>query len=58
MVLRLTLSLVVLMEGRCFKCRKTVEIKKGKEIVNKKGLRAMKGECPDCGTTVYRIIGK
>ena len=46
------------MEGRCFKCRKKVEIKNGKEVVNKRGMKAMKGECPNCGTTVYRIIGK
>jgi len=46
------------MEGRCMKCKKAVEIKNGTEIVNKRGLKAMKGECPTCGTKVYRILGK
>jgi DNA-directed RNA polymerase subunit RPC12/RpoP len=46
------------MEGRCFKCKKSVTIKNGKEVVNKRGMKAMKGVCPDCGTTVYRIVGK
>ncbi len=46
------------MEGTCLKCKKAVQIKNGKEFVNKKGLRTMKGTCPKCGTTVCRIIGK
>jgi len=44
--------------GRCMKCRKQVEIKDGKEITMKNGMRAMKGECPTCGTKVFRILGK
>jgi hypothetical protein len=46
------------MKGRCFKCKIDVEIKNGKEIVNKRGMKAIKGVCPTCGTGVYRIIGK
>ena len=45
-------------EGRCMKCRKQVEIKDGKEIVMKNGMKALKGVCPDCGTKVFRILGK
>jgi len=45
-------------KGRCMKCKKEVEIKNGKEIVMKNKMRAMKGECPTCGTKVFRILGK
>jgi hypothetical protein len=45
-------------EGYCVKCKKTVEVKDGKEVVNKRGLKMCKGKCPKCGTTVCRILGK
>jgi uncharacterized Zn-binding protein involved in type VI secretion len=45
-------------EGRCMKCRKSVEIKDGKETVMKNGMKAMKGKCGVCGTAVFRILGK
>ncbi|MEK6904030.1 MAG: DUF5679 domain-containing protein [Nanoarchaeota archaeon] len=47
-----------MVQGRCMKCKKEVEIKNGKEIVMKNGMRAMKGSCGACGTTVFRILGK
>ncbi len=47
-----------MVEGRCMKCRKQVEIKNGKEVTLKNGMLAMKGECGDCGTKVFRILGK
>jgi hypothetical protein len=45
------------MEGYCVKCKKKVEIQTGKEVVNAKGRRMMKGKCPVCTTTVCRILG-
>ncbi len=45
-------------KGRCMKCKKEVEIKNGKEVVMKNGMKAMKGECPACSTKVFRILGK
>jgi DNA-directed RNA polymerase subunit RPC12/RpoP len=45
-------------KGRCMKCKKEVEIKNGKEIVMKNGMKAMSGVCPDCSTKVFRILGK
>lgn len=45
-------------QGRCMKCKENVEIKNGEEIVMKNGMKAVKGECPKCGTKVFRIIGK
>ncbi len=50
------------MEGYCVKCKAKREIKDGEEVAMKgKGgneRRAMKGKCPDCGTTMFRILGK
>ncbi|MEM2974257.1 MAG: DUF5679 domain-containing protein [Candidatus Micrarchaeia archaeon] len=45
-------------KGRCMKCKKEVEIKNGKEVVMKNKMKAIKGECPNCGTKVFRILGK
>ncbi|MFQ6020762.1 MAG: DUF5679 domain-containing protein [Candidatus Aenigmatarchaeota archaeon] len=47
-----------MVEGRCMKCRKQVEIKDGKEVTLKNGMLAIKGVCENCGTKVFRIIGK
>ena len=45
-------------QGRCMKCKKQVEIKNGQELTMKNGRKAVKGVCPDCGTKVFRILGK
>jgi hypothetical protein len=45
-------------EGRCMKCKGPVQIKDGKEVTMKNGMKAMKGCCPKCGTKVFRILGK
>jgi DNA-directed RNA polymerase subunit RPC12/RpoP len=45
-------------EARCMKCKKQVEIKDPEEVVLKNGMKAVKGVCPDCGTKVFRILGK
>lgn len=47
-----------MVEGRCMKCKKQVEIKDGKEVVWKNGMKAMEGKCHHCGTKVCRILGK
>jgi DNA-directed RNA polymerase subunit RPC12/RpoP len=45
-------------KARCMKCQKNVEIKDAKIVKMKNGMKAMKGVCPDCGTRVFRIMGK
>lgn len=48
-------------EAYCMKCKKKAEIKDAKEIIlkSKKGNRkALQGKCPECGTTMTRILGK
>ena len=50
------------MEAYCVKCKAKQEMSNGKEVEMKgKGgvaRRAMKGTCPKCGTTMFRILGK
>lgn len=45
-------------QARCMKCKKQIEIKNEEAVTMKNGLKAVKGVCPDCGTKVYRILGK
>jgi Zn finger protein HypA/HybF involved in hydrogenase expression len=49
------------MEAYCVKCKAKKEMKDGQEVEMKgKGgivRRAMKGKCPTCGTTMFRILG-
>ena len=47
-----------MVEGRCMKCRKQVEILNGQETVTKNGMKMLKGKCGACGTTVCKILGK
>ncbi|MGM0509834.1 MAG: DUF5679 domain-containing protein [Thermoplasmatota archaeon] len=42
-------------EAYCVKCREKVEIKNPKQVEMKNGRPATKGECPNCGTKVFRI---
>lgn len=46
------------MKARCMKEKKEVEIKNPNEIKMANGLKAIKGECPNCGSKVFRILGK
>ena len=46
-----------MVKGRCMRCKGEVEIKDGKEVIMKNGMRAMKGSCPKCGTKMFRIGG-
>jgi DNA-directed RNA polymerase subunit RPC12/RpoP len=47
-----------MVKGRCMKCKAEVEMKNPKDTIMKNGMKAAKGECPKCGTKVFRIIGK
>ena len=40
------------------KCKKQVPIKDAKEVTMKNKMRAVKGVCGNCGTKVFRILGK
>ncbi|MBN1405792.1 MAG: hypothetical protein JW946_04665 [Candidatus Omnitrophica bacterium] len=45
-------------EGYCVKCKAKKEMQDAKEVKMKNGRKAMKGKCPDCGTSLFRIMGK
>lgn len=45
----------VKMQAYCVKCRKKVEIRNPKSITMKNKRPATQGECPNCGTKVFRI---
>lgn len=44
-------------EAYCVKCKAKRSFS-GEVSVNAKGTRMAKGKCPECGTTVTRILGK
>jgi hypothetical protein len=43
--------------GYCVKCKAKRDFE-GTVAVSKTGMRMAKGQCPVCGTTVNRILGK
>ena len=47
-----------MVEGRCMKCKQNREMKDPKETVMKNGMKAMKGTCVKCGTSMFKIVGK
>lgn len=45
----------VAMQAYCVKCRSKKEMKNPQQITMKNGKPATKGDCPDCGTKMFRI---
>lgn len=45
-----------MVQGRCMKCQKNVEIKNGKEVTTKNKRKMLKGVCGACGTVVCRFL--
>ena len=45
-------------EAYCVKCKGKKMMKDAKTVTMKNKRQAMKGKCPDCGTGMYRIMGK
>ncbi len=43
------------MEAYCLKCRERREISNPEQVTLKNGRPATKGDCPACGTKVFRI---
>jgi len=44
------------MDAYCVKCKAKKEMKDEKKVTLKNGRNAMKGKCPDCGTSLFRIM--
>ena len=45
-------------EAYCVKCKAKREVNNGSEVTMKNGRRALKGTCPECGTGMFKILGK
>lgn len=43
------------MQGYCVKCKDKKEMKDAKAVTMKNGKPATKGQCPTCGTTMFKI---
>ena len=43
------------MEAYCLKCRDKREITNPEQVTLKNGRPATRGDCPTCGTKMYRI---
>jgi len=52
------IQVINMVEGRCMKCRIQVEMQNPQETMTKNGLKMAKGTCPNCGTTVCRMLGR
>ena len=46
------------MQAYCVKCREKKDMSEPEEVTMKNGKMAMQGKCPDCGTKLFRIMGK
>ena len=44
-----------MVKGYCMKCRKKQEMKNAKAGKMKNGRDCVKGECPECGTKMFKI---
>ena len=51
----IAVGVLILAQAYCMKCRKKVEIKNAKSTTLKNQRPAIQGECPNCGTKVFRI---
>ena len=54
----LTKKLFKMAEAYCVKCKAKREMKDSAEVVMKNQRRALKGTCPECGTGMFKILGK
>ena len=43
------------LEAYCVRCKQTVEIENPQAVWTRRGMPATRGECPDCGGTVFRM---
>ena len=44
--------------GYCVKCKSKKEMSNEQQVTLKNGRKAVKGKCPACGTSMFRILGK
>ena len=54
----LTKNYFKMAEAYCVKCKAKRDMKDSKEVVMKNQRKALKGTCPECGTGMFKILGK
>jgi len=45
-------------QGYCLKCKAKKDMGKAQVVTMKNKRKAVKGVCPDCGTKMFKILGK
>lgn len=45
-------------QAYCVKCKQKRDVKDPEKVVMKNGRPALKGKCPVCGTTLFKILPK
>lgn len=45
-------------KGYCVKCKSKKDMKDEQNVTLKNGRSALKGKCTDCGTSMFKILGK
>lgn len=53
-----TPTMAAAVEAYCVKCKAKRNMKDPKENTMANGRKAMKGTCPECGTGMFKILGK
>jgi len=53
-----SLEVIIIMDFYCVKCRNKKQTDEFEEVTTKNNRKAAKSKCPDCGTGMYRIMGK
>jgi Zn finger protein HypA/HybF involved in hydrogenase expression len=56
--LKTDLPMAAAVEAYCVKCKAKRNMKDPKENIMANGRKAMKGTCPECGTGMFKILGK
>ena len=51
-------STIMAVEAYCVKCKAKRDMKAPAEVTMANGRKAMKGTCPECGTGMFKIMGK
>lgn len=46
------------MQADCLKCKAKKEMQNEEQVTLKNCRKAMKDKCPDCGTVMFKILGK
>lgn len=52
------LEMAATVEGYCVKCKAKRNMKDANQVTMANGRKAMKGKCPECGTGMFKILGK